>query len=208
MQSFQFVVNIFCARIINKEKLTNVALCGTVGIIIGTAIIALFASHENVVNNVTQLLELYTKLPFLLYISLLGGLVLVVQVIFWIVHHRVEKRKFEVNHLSTFDKFADVFLPLSYAFLCAAFGVQAPVMAKSISELIRFSIVKEDQFTHWFAYLLIGLYLTFGAIWLIRLNFALKFYDALYIVPVIGCNLCHCFQFPSDLFMTQASISR
>ena len=124
---------------------------------------------------------------------ILASLVIIVQISYLIVLLAKNRKKTELQIPSSkFNSFSGVFLPICFSFVCAAFGVQTPVFGKSVSELLRITLFRNDnQFKFWFTYVLIALFFFFAIIWLVRLNIALKKYDALYIVPVIGCKFSY-----------------
>jgi hypothetical protein len=84
--------------------------------------------------------------------------------------------------------------PCAYATSSALLGTQSVVQAKVISELSELIFAKEqtEVFADWFIYFTLILFIITGAVWLYRLNNALKLYPPLFIIPLLQANYIMC----------------
>ncbi|EQC40964.1 hypothetical protein SDRG_02027 [Saprolegnia diclina VS20] len=181
--AFTLVCNIVFAHFWLKEKLTRNDLWGTVWIVVGAVMVTIFGSHENTNYTLHELLRLYYRWDMLIY------LVFIIGVLFFLYSmlmnaERILKKK---GALSTEYKSVLKTHPLAYAGLAGVFGAQSVMFAKSTGELIKQSASGDNQFNKGLTYvILVGLVLTIS-MQTHLLSLGLKYFDALYIVPVFQC---------------------
>eukprot|EP00003_Mantamonas_plastica_P028812 TRINITY_DN669_c0_g1_i1.p1 TRINITY_DN669_c0_g1~~TRINITY_DN669_c0_g1_i1.p1 ORF type:complete len:605 (+),score=205.52 TRINITY_DN669_c0_g1_i1:195-1817(+) len=77
-----------------------------------------------------------------------------------------------------------LYLPFGYASLGGIIGSQTVLTAKSAAELIKVSFGGENQFIYAFTYVIIGIAAFTAVVQVHWINVGLKYFDALYIIPV------------------------
>ena len=84
-----------------------------------------------------------------------------------------------------FERFCKIYLPFIFCFTSSIVGVQTPILGKSMSLMLRDTILGNNQFNKPYPYILGVFFIFFGSIWVYRYNTALKKYNILYAMPVI-----------------------
>ena len=177
----QFITNVIFARLVLKETLNWRTLGGTLLIVAGVALVVKFSCHDNPAVNYSlhELMELFVDQGFLVYVGVL--------VVLLCVSQYVLMRSQDKNH-RTHSRIEG----LSYAAVSAIIGAQAVTFFKILSELISIvaNVAPSDDVTanavysSPFTYAIAVLAMCASFFWVQRLNFALRYYDALFIVPV------------------------
>jgi hypothetical protein len=195
-----------------NEKITKPAVLGSISILIGTILIGVFGDHKSPSLTTHQLIQYFESLSFIVWISVLIGIGIILEVGYHLANWYLEKRKRMLNidggvTINDGDdseilldspllansnnvvidheaKYQSV-LAFIFCFTSSIIGVQTPILGKSMSLLLRDTISGNNQFNTPYPYILGALFLVLGAIWLWRYNVALKRYNILYVMPVI-----------------------
>ncbi|KAF0688255.1 Aste57867_20125 [Aphanomyces stellatus] len=181
--AFTLVCNIFFAHYWLKEKLTRNDLIGTVLICVGAVLVTAFGDHGNREYTLDALIHLYYRWDML-------GYLIAIIVVVWTLFGMLKKAELTLKKKGPMSKEYKKVLkihPLSYAGLAGTFGAQSVMFAKSTGELIKQSARGDNQFTKVLTYVIIlGMVLTIS-LQTHCLSLGLKYFDALYIVPVFQC---------------------
>eukprot|EP01083_Nonionella_stella_P217435 780674_1 len=212
--SITLVANIFFGRFCLQEHLQRTDIHGTLLIIVGASLAVSFGSHDDPTYTYEQLLQLYTRVSFQLY----AGIVVCLLAVLYLAIRVVEPQR--RNLLELFEQLeeatrarrksdARVFLvrirelearykqveklhPFFYCSLSGLCGGQSLLFAKCVSLMLHTTLEGNNQFTVPWGYLFMFLMLFFVFTQLHYLAVALKFFDALYCVPVFQCFFILC----------------
>ena len=69
--------------------------------------------------------------------------------------------------------------------MSAIVGTQSVLQSKCLAELLKATFEGDNQFTHWFLYVILLGFLAGLSFWLYRMNAALKKFDGLIIIPLL-----------------------
>ncbi|ETV95553.1 hypothetical protein H310_10995 [Aphanomyces invadans] len=181
--AFTLVCNIFFAHYWLKEKLTRNDLIGTILICIGAVVVTIYGSHENIEYTLETLINLYYRWDMLVYL-------LVILAVVWTLIGMLKKAEFVLKKKGpTSNEYKAVLKmhPLTYAGLAGVFGAQSVMFAKSTGELLKQSLKGSNQFDKFLTYVIIAALVLTISLETHCLSLGLKYFDALYIVPVFQC---------------------
>ncbi|OQS02693.1 hypothetical protein THRCLA_04950 [Thraustotheca clavata] len=181
--AFTLVCNIFFAHFWLKEKLTRNDLWGTVWICVGAVMVTVFGAHENTRYTLNELLHLYYRWDMLVYACFIAG---VLFFLYSLLKNAERVLKKQGAHSSEYKSVLKTH-PLSYAGLAGVFGAQSVMFAKSTGELIKQSAAGDNQFDKGLTYVILFCMITTISLQTHLLSLGLKYFDALYIVPVFQC---------------------
>ncbi|KAK4738297.1 hypothetical protein R3W88_001994 [Solanum pinnatisectum] len=171
--SIQFISNIGFAYLLLNKTVTIKLLLATAFVVAGNIFLVAFGNHQSPVYTTEQLGENYTNIVFLVYCI---SLVLVV-----IFHHSIYKR----------GK-GQMVVPFSYAVVSGAIGSCSVLFAKSLSNILRLSLLSSvdgsgggySTLRSGFTYSMLLMFISTGGFWMARLNEGLSRFDAILIVPM------------------------
>eukprot|EP00512_Aurantiochytrium_limacinum_P001141 CAMPEP_0171489180 /NCGR_PEP_ID=MMETSP0958-20121227/2613_1 /TAXON_ID=87120 /ORGANISM="Aurantiochytrium limacinum, Strain ATCCMYA-1381" /LENGTH=712 /DNA_ID=CAMNT_0012022363 /DNA_START=120 /DNA_END=2258 /DNA_ORIENTATION=- len=180
--SLTLVANMFFAQYMHGETLSQQDVLATAVIFLGCIISVAFASHENEIYTIEELLGLYATLRFVIYAVtivalLVGGLIFVHFIESVVRKHGTRSRKY--RKLFRYHRF-------SYAFLSGVAGAQSVLFAKTLDGLLVASFTGHSRIflAHFGSYLVIVAMFSSMILQVYWLNCALARFDALYVVPV------------------------
>jgi len=207
--SIQFISNLIFAKIILKEKITAMAIGGSIAILLGTVLIGIFGDHKSPLISGADLIKFLESKPFIIWIGCLFGIGILLEISYHIFTH-YKKRHDRITLYVALDEesqreipsetfyqnqqeiqstpfmvFLEYYLPFVFCFTSAIVGVQTPLFGKSISLLLRDTLNGNNQFKTPYPYVIGALFCLFGIVWIWRYNNALKRFDILYAMPVI-----------------------
>lgn len=207
--SLTLVANILFGHYFLKERLGRSDLIGTMLICVGAALSVSFGSHEETEFDSKALRALYGQLAFQIYAVFVGVLLITLYAIIRFVEPMKQKLLSLFEDLETAlkerrkDKVMDIqdeikltearyakfekFHPFFYCFLSGVCGGQSLLFAKSVVELLFETVRGENQFAHPWVYIFLFCMFFFIVLQLHFLAVALKYFDALYCVPVFQC---------------------
>ena len=179
MECSQFVSNVFFARVILGEKITQRQMIGTTALIAG--IISIIVAHTEASKgqesshrlDAGEMVVYFTTEGFVFWIYMMcaGGLLVVCHSTY--VRYRIAKKN--GNELWRHG----LVEPGCFAVVSAIVGTVSLLFVKCISELLLQTLDQEcgaNQFDHWFTYLAIACWLPTVSFWLARMNTGLALY--------------------------------
>lgn len=203
------IANIVFGHFFLKENLGRRDLIGTALIIVGSIICALFGDHSEKSYDVSTLISFYGQPGFIVYaiicVGSIGSLYYIARLIEPIkVDLLTLVQKFEAARLAgdratmlktdselcdaeeKYSKWEKVH-PIVYCALSGLFGGQNILFGKMVAELLRQTMIGNNQMGNWVTYLFI--FIMFSTIFC-QLNFlakALSYFDVLFVVPLFQC---------------------
>eukprot|EP00520_Triparma_pacifica_P014746 CAMPEP_0118656404 /NCGR_PEP_ID=MMETSP0785-20121206/13472_1 /TAXON_ID=91992 /ORGANISM="Bolidomonas pacifica, Strain CCMP 1866" /LENGTH=669 /DNA_ID=CAMNT_0006549263 /DNA_START=99 /DNA_END=2108 /DNA_ORIENTATION=+ len=180
---FTLVCNAVFAHYFLSETLTYRDKIGTLNIIVGIIILAVFGAKTNTSYTVDELLHMYQQPAFIAYVVVLA-IICVGLYVLYVKCKNIEK-EFGKGH----EKYQKLkkFHPLTCSALSGCLGAQSILCAKSTAEMIKESFAGNMQFNKISAWFIVFgmIFFIFSQIhWLAR---GLESFDAVYIVPVFQC---------------------
>ena len=178
-------------------------------IVVGAVVAIAFGDHSEVTYSLSELQGFFIELRFIGFTAGAGGMA-VLSFIYLrkaepLKHRLMEAKRNHANSLKTHDLTSAIktehvikqwqkmyerwekIHPVCYCYLAGYFGAQTLIFAKCIAELLRTTGEGDNQFVFLLTYVfLIGMLVTI----VVETHFlahGLKFFDALYIVPVFQC---------------------
>eukprot|EP00949_MAST-11_sp_MAST-11-sp1_P004878 g4878.t1 len=181
---FTIVANVIFANLWLGEKLSRSDLVATIIVTLGVVLSAVFADKSDQCFTLPDLMDLYTRVPFIIYIIAMilsaGGAFIFIRYAD-AVKRKSGRQSVEYSRLAKFHRIA---MPL----LSGMLGSQSIVFAKSFAELVKAAGKGYPAFAYFATYIIIGAMFTtiFGQIhWLAR---GLQAFDAVFVVPVFQCS--------------------
>ena len=179
LQASGLVFNSICATLILGEPFTTWSMWGTLLVLTGAVLIAVFGAIPSPAHNLQELLKLLVRRPFVGWMIFQG--ILVVSMIF-------------------FTEFVDTFPGLSQstklrlgrglAFGCISgiLSAHSLLVAKSAVELIIKTVLDgENQFVHWQAWVLVLALVALALTQLYYLHRGLKLVSTSVLYPLVFC---------------------
>jgi hypothetical protein len=181
MGSLTLVLNMILAPLLINEDvyLRDVAVNGIV--IAGTLVSVWFGPHETPAYDLDDLMKLIREPTFIMYQSLFGIWVLSLVVVWMDLSQGVDRP----YYLASLDLLTrrDL-LRFSYPALAGSIGGITAAYAKASIELIKTSILGNNQFRFVGTYVIISIMILSVTMQIKFLNAGLKRYEAMYVVPV------------------------
>mmetsp|Transcript_24666 Transcript_24666/g.38106 ORF Transcript_24666/g.38106 Transcript_24666/m.38106 type:complete len:571 (-) Transcript_24666:446-2158(-) len=181
LESIQFVTNLIFGKYMLGCTVTGRMALGTFLIVTGTVLSVQFSSKDRLDFTIDDIISLYQNPKYIAYVVFVVALLVILQIAF---------DRFELAVLKNRPmKYTDSAVPLIYSVWSAIFGTQSVVQAKVLAELLEVqSRGKENIFQSWFLYFTILMWLSTVAVWLRRLNNALRKFNPLFIIPLLQCS--------------------
>ncbi|KAL4430976.1 hypothetical protein ABPG75_006232 [Micractinium tetrahymenae] len=176
----QFISNIIFGRFVNKEKVTKRVLLATAIVCCGCVLLVAFGNHESPTLSTHDLLELYSKPPYIAYLCFIFTCA---PVMYGVYRHG--KRAVLADHSGAAARKWARWLPISYALFAGVLGTQSVLYGKTMSMLLRTTFSGDSQFKSWYMYVSIFLFLLFAGFWMRRYSKAMKLFPVLIIMPII-----------------------
>lgn len=182
MGSFTLVTNVFFAHMWLGEELYKTDLIGTGMILVGATVAVSFGDHTEKCYNLKQLAGLYANAGVIVYIVVM----LIMLAAMYSVVKKCEKMLEAAGEgplPAEYEKYAKLH-PLCYAGLAGTFGANTCLFAKSTAEILKTTFGGDNQMIYFFTYvILVGMFtcIALEQHWLAT---GLKYFDALYVVPV------------------------
>lgn len=177
---------IFASLLLKGEKVQPIDILGIFIIIVGIVLVVVFGPKNGVSYTTDELLNLWTKTPFVIYYSIVFAAVLGLIVL----NHIVEKRNTRVDESGKPVTIYRTITPkekligFSYAILPAILSSFNALFSKVLGEIILKSIKEANQFVEWSPYFFIFLFAIVDGAQVVYLQRALRSYSALFIVPL------------------------
>ena len=153
--SIQFISNVICSSLLHDHRVTARILLATCCIVTGNLFIVFFASKDSAPLNVADLWGLYVdNEAYQIYC-----VIMIITVLVLYVYYKETKKVLRqaVPAGQRLSLYHYRLLPFSYVAISAIIGSQSVLLAKSLSELIRTSIARSNQFLFPFTYFICNL---------------------------------------------------
>lgn len=180
LESVQFVSNVIFCKYVHHEPITNKMTIATTLIVLGNILVVILGEKESHLYGSKDLILLYeTNSAFHYYVCLMIVAFSLAQYTFITYHNsRVELKTILWKH--------SIVEPLSFTASSAIVGSLAVLLAKSLSMLINVSSRGEvNEFSNWFLYVDLAVWLLLVSFWLKRLDWGLQLFPPLFIIPVM-----------------------
>mmetsp|Transcript_16370 Transcript_16370/g.24125 ORF Transcript_16370/g.24125 Transcript_16370/m.24125 type:complete len:448 (-) Transcript_16370:38-1381(-) len=182
MGAFTLVFNMILAPALCGEEVSRRDILVNCIVMSGTLVAVWFGPHETPDYDVPKLMDLFSSTRFAVYFTLLMLWIGLLLLCWWGLKD-LNKPK-----LATFQKWQRTtrssVLRFTYPALAGSIGGNTAVYAKAMIELVKTTIKGDNQLIYFGFYLMIVLMLLSLLGQLNFLNAGLKYYDALYVVPV------------------------
>lgn len=182
---FTLVANLFFAHMWLKESLGNLDMISTLLIIVGVILVALFAEKGGDDHTLEQLIDYYSETGFIIYVVVVFSSIIGFHFLTNYLEHiyitkgpsSPEYSKWRLIH------------PVSYPAMSGICGGQSVLLAKSCAEIIKSTAADNgrNEFTNPVTYAIIILIILFIFGQIHILTKGLKWFDAIFVVPVFQC---------------------
>ncbi|KAJ9155289.1 DUF803 domain-containing protein [Pleurostoma richardsiae] len=179
LQASGLVFNSLCASLILGEPFTRWSLWGTLLVSSGAVLIAIFGAIPAPTHNLSELLELFSRKGFIVWMSLQVVFVVTICVLVEVVH--------VVSSLSKNLRFRLV-RGLTFGCISGILSAHSLLMAKSAVELVIKTIVDRDnQFVRWQAWVILLALVFLALTQLYYLHRGLKLISTSVLYPLVFC---------------------
>lgn len=180
LQASGLVFNSICATLILGEPFTRWSLWGTMLVCSGAVLIAIFGAIPEPAHDLSELLELLVRPPFVAWISLQAFIVLSIAI-------SVEVSSAVFATLAQTSRFR-LARGLAYGIVSGILSAHSLLVAKSAVELLVRTIVDgNNQFRHWQAWGLVVVFVTLALTQLYYLHRGLKLVSTSVLYPLVFC---------------------
>lgn len=179
LQASGLVFNSICATLILAEPFTRWSLCGTVLVCAGAVLIAVFGAIPTPPHDLSELLELLSRRPFVIWMILQGLFVVAVAVI---TDSLKLVPKLKQNPTFRFVR------GLAYGCISGTLSAHTLLVAKSAVELIIKTFSgSTNQFVHWQSWVLVLALIMLALTQLYYLHRGLKLVSTSVLYPLVFC---------------------
>lgn len=193
LSSVQFLSQVFFSKLILHERVDRYSYLGVMMICVGCILIVIYGTHETSNYGPEEIAALFGRSPYVCFMLVCGT----ASMVSWVLYIQMKQRIYRSRGADKWDmKLASMrerqILGALFSFRTAIWGFQAVVLAKALSMLLNQLLnPKKGQGNPLAAYqtyfILIG-FIGAGSFWLMRLNHALRLFDAVYIIPMLQIN--------------------
>eukprot|EP00181_Compsopogon_caeruleus_P006431 CAMPEP_0184680778 /NCGR_PEP_ID=MMETSP0312-20130426/3687_1 /TAXON_ID=31354 /ORGANISM="Compsopogon coeruleus, Strain SAG 36.94" /LENGTH=369 /DNA_ID=CAMNT_0027131133 /DNA_START=286 /DNA_END=1396 /DNA_ORIENTATION=+ len=193
LSSVQFLSQVFFSKFILHERVDRYSYMGVFLICMGCVLIVIYGTHETKNYGPEEIAALFGRSPYVCFMLFCGS----ASMVSWVLYNQTKQRicrnrggdKWDIKMANMREKQV---LGALFSFRTAIWGTQAVVLAKALSMLLNQALnPQQNQKSPFVAYqtyfILIG-FVGVGSFWLIRLNHALRLFDAVYIIPMLQMN--------------------
>mmetsp|Transcript_11866 Transcript_11866/g.21463 ORF Transcript_11866/g.21463 Transcript_11866/m.21463 type:complete len:482 (-) Transcript_11866:1799-3244(-) len=193
LSSVQFVSQMFFSKFILHERVDSLAYVGVLAILLGSTLLVFFGQHQNKNYGPEELAALYGRAPYVCYLITTSAL----SCLAWIVYNNIKRKvrqschpPLEIFSLSAATNQQKYSLALLYALRTGIWGAYAVTLAKSLSMLLSQLVSPIPEHINPLytpeTYFILLAFVASAVYRLVRLNQALKMFDAVYMVPMLN----------------------
>jgi hypothetical protein len=141
--------------------------------------VVLFSTHSAKILNSAEIIELYKKTAFHIYLALFAFFWAFTEYTYVQYHKgRVEGKRYWKHGLVE---------PVCYCLASALVGAFAVVNAKCLSMLIQVSSSGDNEFAKPALWIILVTWIIFVLYWLRRLDYGFEIFPPLFVIPVVQC---------------------
>jgi len=167
LQASGLIFNAVFASLILHEGFTKLSLLGTVLVSVGAGLIAGFGALEEPSHNLGELLNLFSRTPFLIWMGIQIGVVVAILVVSRILLISIRKKSalmdnaglgfLAISSIAVGKKIKRLKLVRGGILGCLSglLSAHCLLLAKTGAELIILSIVTRNQFSHWQSWMIL-----------------------------------------------------
>ncbi|RIA80623.1 magnesium transporter NIPA-domain-containing protein [Glomus cerebriforme] len=184
------VFNAIFAKLLLGDIFNRQTIIGTIFIIIGAIMIALFGVVEEPKHSLKDLIELYKRPAFISYFSVIEFTIIVILIVNKYGEYVLEKmNRNERDPIFGWPikKFQTI-LGISYGCVGGMLSSQGLIFAKSGVELLILTIYGENQFNGPLSWIIVAGLVIVGILQLYYLNKGLRLCDTVVLVPLSFCT--------------------
>jgi len=191
LSSVQFISQLVFSKFILRERVEKLAYLGVVSIISGSVVLVVYGEHQTKNFGPEELAALYARPPFLWYLIITCTMSCLSWM--WYEHLKrtiastLEDKTPIVERATNQQRYT---LALLFATRSGIWGAYAVSLAKSLSMLLSQLVAPQPEHAHPLytpeTYFIIIAFLAAAVYRVLRLNQALKMFDAVYMVPMLN----------------------
>jgi len=176
---------IFAPFLLKNEHVQKIDIIGISIIIVGVILAVIFGPRTEESYTSDELLNFFISTAFLIYGSIIVGLVIALVV----YNHIAEKADKNEKKFKDLNTTLGKFSAFAYAVLPAILSSFNSLFSKIVGELVKTTIKGSQQFTNWRTYVFIIVFAFVDASQVVYLQRALRAFDALLIIPLYQVSL-------------------
>lgn len=178
LQAAGLVFNSICATLILSEPFTRWSLCGTLLVTTGAVLIAIFGAIPSPAHDLSELLLLLGRRPFIIWMILQALFVVGLATITDVINNMSS-----LSHNSRFRLARGI----SYGLISGDLSAHALLFAKSAVELCIKTVAGNNQFSHWESWAIVLALVTLALCQLYYLHRGLKLVSTSVLYPLVFC---------------------
>ncbi|CAJ0768393.1 24682_t:CDS:2, partial [Entrophospora sp. SA101] len=185
------VFNAFFAKLILGDVFTKQSLIGTLFILIGAVMIALFGVVNDSTHSLEDLIELYKRPAFIVYFSIVEFVVIILLSLNKYGEYILDKilRNEQDPIFGWSMKKFQTHLGISYGCVGGMISSQSLLFAKSGIELLVLTIIYQDnQFNQLLSWVIVIILVITSLLQLYYLNKGLRLCDTVILIPLSFCS--------------------
>eukprot|EP00183_Erythrolobus_madagascarensis_P002631 CAMPEP_0185849222 /NCGR_PEP_ID=MMETSP1354-20130828/3792_1 /TAXON_ID=708628 /ORGANISM="Erythrolobus madagascarensis, Strain CCMP3276" /LENGTH=396 /DNA_ID=CAMNT_0028549705 /DNA_START=260 /DNA_END=1450 /DNA_ORIENTATION=- len=190
LSSVQFISQLVFSKVILKEDIAPVAYFGVLIVVGGCVSLVVFGQHHTKNYGPEELAALFGRAPYVCYMLMAASLSCFSWVAYTSIKQSVARSHGETRFSHSLLTMAQrQMLAVLYAIRAGIWGSQSVVLAKALSMLLAQLINPAPEHgnplkTYETYFILLG-FAAAATFWMLRLNHALKLFDALYMIPMM-----------------------
>jgi len=182
---FTMVANVFYAHFLLKEPFQRRDAIATAVIISGVILVTLFADKSAECYTLTELVGLYSRVAFIIYVAIVSVLCIFLMRLVKHVEHIQDSFGSSSDQYSKYSRIH----PILYPAIAGLFGAQSVLFAKSTSELVKVTLAggvnQWKYFGTYFIFISMMVCIFSQIHWLAQ---GLQRFDAVFTIPVFQCT--------------------
>lgn len=167
LQASGLIFNAILASLILHEGFTRLSLLGTVLVSVGAGFIAGFGALEEPSHNLVELLDMFSRVPFLIWMGIQVGIVVAILVVSRVLLISIRRKSAVMDNAGLgFMAISSIAVGRSIkrlkivrgcilGCLSGLISAHCLLLAKTAVELVIRSITDQNQFSHWQSWMII-----------------------------------------------------
>jgi magnesium transporter len=167
LQASGLIFNAVLASLILHEGFTRLSLLGTVLVSVGAGLIAGFGALEEPSHNLRELLDMFSRTPFIIWMGIQAGIVVVILVVSRVLLISIRRKAAVMDNAGLgFMAISSIAVGRSIkrlkivrgcvmGCLSGLISAHCLLLAKTAVELVIRSITDQNQFSHWQSWMIV-----------------------------------------------------